>query len=89
MSAPGLKRTAFDLMVNENTPSVLREFTFNQLTSKDIFIAAQSGDKLANAAFETTGKILGEALADLVAITTPEAIFLYGGLAKSKKLILR
>lgn len=88
ISAPGLKRTAFDLMVNENTPSVLREFTFNQLTSKDIFIAAQSGDKLANAAFETTGKILGEALADLVAITTPEAIFLFGGLAKSKKLIL-
>ncbi len=88
VSAPGLKRNTFELLVNENTPSTLREFGFSQMTSKDVAIAAQSGDKIAQMAFETTGKILGECLADLVAITTPEAIFLFGGLAKSGNLIL-
>lgn len=88
VSAPGIKRTAFELLSHENYPSVLRDFSYNQLTSKDIYTAAVNGDKIANEAFEKTGKILGEALADLVAITTPEAIFLFGGLAKSRKLIL-
>ncbi len=87
VSAPGIKRTAFELMANYNTPSRLREIPFTLLTSKDIAEAAASGDIIANRSFEITGTILGEALADLVAITTPEAIFLFGGLAKSGKLI--
>ncbi len=88
VSAPGLKRTTFELLSRENTPSALREISFAQMTSKDVAMAAATGDKIANEAFEVTGRILGEALADLVAITTPEAIFLFGGLAKSGNLIL-
>ncbi len=61
---------------------------FTNLTSKQICEAAEKGDVIANLAFENTGMALGEALADLVAITTPEAIFLFGGLAKSGDLIL-
>jgi glucokinase len=88
VSAPGLKRNAFELLSRENHPSVLREIPFSQLTSKDVAIAAADGDKIANMAFEMTGKILGESLADLVAITVPEAIFLFGGVAKAGSLIM-
>lgn len=49
--------------------------------------AAINGDPIAIEAYEYTGKLLGEALADAVAITSPEAIFLFGGLAKAGKYI--
>lgn len=88
VSAPGIKRTAVELLAKENNPSPLRNIPFAMLNSKDIASAALGGDKISIAAFEKTGRVLGEALADLVAITTPEAIFLFGGLAKSGKLIL-
>ena len=41
------------------------------------------GDQLAKDIFEYTGTILGEAIADFVAFSSPEAIILFGGLAKS------
>jgi len=88
VSAPGLKRNAFELLSAENYPSVLRDISFSQLTSKEVAVAAQNGDKIANMVFEMTGKILGECLADLVAITVPEAIFLFGGVAKAGSLIM-
>ena len=88
VSATGIKRTAISLMGHEIMPSSLRSISFEKLTSKDIAIAAAEGDKLALMAFEQTGEILGKALTDLVAITAPEAIFLFGGLAKAGDLIL-
>ena len=42
---------------------------------------------LAIEAYEYTGMLLGRALADAVSITSPEAIFLFGGLAKAGKYI--
>ena len=51
------------------------------ITSKKIHEAAIAGDKLALEAFDYTAKILGRSLADVVAITSPEAIILFGGLA--------
>ena len=49
--------------------------------------AASHGDPIALEAFRITGELLGYALADAVTITSPEAIFLFGGLAKSGKYI--
>jgi glucokinase len=49
--------------------------------------AAKRGDIIAKEAFDYTGKILGEKLADAVAHTSPEAIFLFGGLAQAGDLI--
>ena len=88
VSATGVKRTAFELMAKLNVPSKLRSIPFDKLTSKDIAIAANEGDALANEVYRVSGEILGAALADLVAITAPEAIFLFGGVAKSGDLIL-
>ena len=49
--------------------------------------AAERGDSIALAAYEYTGKILGEALADFVTFASPEAIFLFGGLSRAGKYI--
>lgn len=86
-SATGLRRTVFELMCNKNTPSTLRDLSFNQVTSAKIYEAAIEGDSLAREAFRFTGKVLGRTLADTVAITSPEAIVLFGGLAKAGDLI--
>ena len=53
------------------------------------FDAAVRGDKLAQDIFEYTGRILGEALADFIAFSSPEAIILFGGLAKSGDYIMK
>ncbi len=79
-SAPGMKRTAFELMVKYNaTDSLLAGKSFIDMESKDIYDAAVKGDKLALEVFEITGKYLGQGLADTVHHLSPEAIFLFGG----------
>ena len=89
VSAPGIKRTVFELLGSEIEDSLLKHFCFDKLDAKEISEAANNGDKLAIKAFETTGKILGLKLADAVAHTSPEAIFLFGGLSKAGDLILK
>jgi len=79
-SAPGMKRTAFELMVKYNaTDSLLADKSFVELESKMIFDAAERGDKVALEVFELTGQYLGQGLADTVHHLSPEAIFLFGG----------
>ncbi|HZL11503.1 MAG TPA: ROK family protein [Prolixibacteraceae bacterium] len=79
-SAPGMKRTAFELMVKYNaTDSLLADKSFNELDSKMIFEAAKKGDKVAIEVFEQTGKWLGQGFADTAHHLSPEAIFLFGG----------
>ncbi len=87
VSAPGIKRTVFELLALDHEGSTLADYTFNLLNSEIIFQAATRNDPVALKAFEITGKILGSKLADSVAHTSPEAIFLFGGLAKAGKYI--
>lgn len=47
------------------------------------------GEEEAINAFNYTGEILGLALANSVAYTSPEAIFLFGGLALAKDFIFK
>src|SRR4030042_3453691 len=88
VSATGMKRTAFQLLAERNIDSELRNISYADLTSKMIHEAARKGDQIALETFEYTGKILGLKLADAVGHTSPEAIFLLGGLAKAKELII-
>ena len=87
VSATGIKRTAFELMSTMNMPSRLREIPFAEFDSAMISAAAAEGDLIAKECFRYTGELLGRALADAVTITSPEAIFLFGGLAKAGELI--
>lgn len=87
VSATGIKRTAFELMATMNDRSPLREIPFAEFDSAMISKAAEAGDPIAKECFRLTGEYLGRALADAVTVTSPEAIFLFGGLAKAGKLI--
>ena len=89
-SAPGMKRTAFELMVQYNaTDSMLADKSFLELDSKMIYEAAKAGDKIANMVFEKTGEWLGQGLADSVHHLSPEAIFLFGGPTAAGEMIFR
>ena len=87
VSATGLCRTVFELLGQRCEPSPLREISFDDLTSKKVSEAACAGDHIALAAFDTTARIFGMKLADAVAYTSPEAIFLSGGLAAAGDLL--
>lgn len=86
-SATGLVRTVRELLASRSHLSRLRTLPEQQITSKEIAAAAQEKDPLALEAFEYTGSVLGRALADVVALLSPRAIFLGGGLALSGELI--
>lgn len=89
-SAPGMKRTAFELMAHyNNNETPLAKKSFQDLTSKDIYDAAIAGDELAKEVFEITGEYLGSAMATTVNHTSPEAIFLFGGPTAAGDLILK
>ena len=84
-SATGVARTAREWLELSDEPSVLR--SLDTIASKDVYEAAKEGDKLALRIFEFTGKILGRSFADFIAFSSPEAIVLFGGLARAKEFL--
>lgn len=86
-SATGLVITANEWLAERNDASILRNIE-GPLTAKMVQEAAQQGDAFALEMYEFTGKILGQSLADAIAITSPEAIIFFGGLARGGDLII-
>ena len=88
-SATGVAKTAVELL--EKLPrreSLLRAYKSNEIDSKVVFDCASKGDEIAKEVYAFTGKILGEALANFVMFSSPEAIILFGGLTKAGDMIL-
>lgn len=85
-SATGVARTAKEMLERVNEPSLLRNI--KEITSRDVYEAARNGDKLAQHIFKTTGTMLGEAIADFIAFSSPEAIILFGGLTRAGNMLL-
>jgi glucokinase len=83
-SATGIKRTYSDLLMSQHIKSDMHSIVAD---AKYIHEKALAGDKNAIQAFNYTGEILGLALANSVAYTSPEAIFLFGGLAMAGDFI--
>jgi glucokinase len=88
-SATGVARSAREILESSAKSSILRNIPVTDITSKDVFDAANEGDELAKEIFNFTGKILGEAFADFVTFSAPEAIVLFGGLSKAGDLIMK
>ena len=88
-SATGVARTAREILAARTDASLLRNIPAENITSKDVYEAAVKGDKIAHEIFDFTGTVLGEALADFIAFSSPEAIILFGGLAKSGDYIMK
>ena len=89
-SATGIRRTAFEML--EATPGYdgpLADIHPDDLTSKMVGDAAKDGDPLALKVFEKTSYWLGIAMANAVAFSGPEAIFLMGGPVKAGEVLLK
>lgn len=88
-SATGISATAKEMLAARlNEESLLRKLVKNNITAKQIYEAALKGDNIAKDVFKFTGEILGEALANFVMFSSPEAVILFGGVTKAGKLLL-
>lgn len=86
-SATGVARTAREFLETRSDESLLRKLDPAKITSKDVYDAAIQGDALSKEIFEFTGQLMGEAFADFVCFTAPEAFILFGGLAQAGDLL--
>lgn len=87
-SATGIVVTAKEMLEQSNEHSLLRAYTSDELDSKRIYDCAIQGDKIAAEVYRFTGQILGEALANFIMFSSPEAIILFGGVIKAGDLIM-
>lgn len=88
-SATGVARTAREFLEKNTCDSVLRNLDPANITSFDVYKAAEQGDKIALEIFDFTGKMLGTACADFTTFNTPEAFVFFGGLTKSGDYLMK
>jgi len=88
-SASGLVRTVLYLLSEMKEESPLREITPSGLTSKHIAEAAAKGDIVALEAFDYTAEMLALGIINAVVFSSPESVFLFGGLAQSGDLLFK
>lgn len=88
-SATGVARTAREILEKSTEPSLLREIDPEKITSYDVFVAAEKGDKLALDIFNFTGRLLGTACADFATFCSPEAFVFFGGLTKAGEYLMK
>ncbi|MCX6312818.1 MAG: ROK family protein [Bacteroidetes bacterium] len=88
VSATGIVNTAKEWLEFEGEKSELKNVSIDQVTGRLITEAARRGDLLALRLMDFTAEKLAFALANMVAVTSPSHIFLYGGLAKAGDLLL-
>ena len=88
-SATGVARTAREYLEKSSEPSLLRDLNPDEITSYDVFKAAEANDKLALDIFEFTGRLLGTACADFATFCSPEAFVFFGGLTKAGEYLMK
>lgn len=89
-SATGVAMTAIEFLEQRpNEKTLLRNYTKEEIDSRIVYECAKQGDEMAKDVYEFTGKILGEALANFVMFSSPEAIILFGGLTNAGNLIMK
>ncbi len=88
-SATGIALTARILLDTWVGPSLLRDYKTESIDAQLVCACAMQGDELAQKVFAYTGEVLGEALANFVMFSSPEAIILFGGVTKAGDLLMR
>ena len=73
-------------LADETKPSSLRSLA--EVTSKDIFDSAKTGDAMALKLVDTLGEMLGSALAHITAVVDPDVIVIGGGVSKAGQILL-
>lgn len=87
-SATGIVLTAKEMLEQNTQESLLRKYPLDEIDSKLVYECAIQGDEIAKEVYRFTGQILGEALANFVMFSSPEAIILFGGVIKAGSLIM-
>lgn len=87
-SATGIAITAKKMRA-EFPDSMLNQYPEEEINSKVVHECAKKGDPTAIEVFRYTGQKLGEALANFVMFSSPEAILLFGGVIKAGDFILK
>lgn len=87
-SATGIAITAKKMRA-EFPQSLLNNYAEDQINSKVVYECATKGDPTAIEVFRYTGQKLGEALANFVMFSSPEAILLFGGVIKAGDFLLK
>jgi glucokinase len=86
-SASGLVRTVLYMLSEMKEESSLRETAPSDLSSKQIAEAAENGDLIALEAFDYTAEMLAFGIINAVVFSSPEVVFLFGGLTQAGDLI--
>ncbi len=87
-SATGIAITAKKFRA-EFPDSMLNQYREEDINSKTVHECAMAGDPTAIEVFRYTGQKLGEALANFVMFSSPEAILLFGGVIKAGEFLLK
>lgn len=87
-SATGITITAKKMRA-EFPDSMLNNYPEEEVNSKVVYECALKGDPTAIEVFRYTGQKLGEALANFVMFSSPEAILLFGGVIKAGDFIMK
>ena len=87
-SASGLVRTVLNLLSEMREESSLRDVPPSQLTSKMIVEAAKKNDPIALEAIDYTAEMLAFGISNAIVFSSPEAVFLFGGLVKAGEILL-
>ena len=82
VSSRGIIETYKELFLNSKNNNKI-------LTSEEIFNKAKNNNPIAIKTFDKTADILGYSLSNLVAITSPQIIVIYGGVAESGDLLIK
>jgi glucokinase len=88
-SATGLVRTVSEMICESREESVLRDVPPSKLTAKQIAGAAEKNDPIAVKAMQYTAEKLGFGIVNSIVFSSPEAIFLFGGLAQAGEILFK
>jgi glucokinase len=81
-SASGIAKTFIELTEKQTGKKL------ENVTSYDVLLEAEKGNPIAIETFDYTARILGLALSNAVAITSPSHVFLFGGPVKAGHFLL-
>ena len=86
-SASGLVRTVLYILSELRDESSLRDIPPSELTAKKIGEAAVKNDPIAIEAMDYTAEMIAFGIVNAIGFSSPEAIFLFGGLAQAGEIL--
>lgn len=85
-SATGIVRLAKEQLAKDNRETGLSKIA--NITAKDVFDFAKSGDEVSVAIVEEVGRMLGTTIANLACTVNPEIVVIGGGVSKAGDVLV-